>query len=149
MARIFIGSALVVVLATAAHAQALLSPAEPRARGPAPMGIPRSDPSSAVSPSPVVGAAGWRCGEGRFIHPIFGLGTAFVSNVFYPNLDEQPAGVLRLMGQLSTASLNQARLAANLGEGSPDDASSANVGSFEYQASVRVSYDQMLSSSDV
>ncbi|MBA3538761.1 MAG: hypothetical protein H0T79_03970 [Deltaproteobacteria bacterium] len=99
----------------------------------------------------IVEGPGIKVGEGTVLHPVFGLETGFVSNVFYTSEDAEPAGVLRLIGQIGAASLNQTRLNPNAG--SPLDSETEeegnNRGSFQYAANVRLAYDQPLSGNDI
>src|SRR5262245_37566856 len=116
MSRLFIVAAILAGT-TAAHAQAVITSAESKSSGIGDLTIAAFDPSDAVSAISVVEGPGWKVGEGTIVHPVFGIETGFVSNVFYTDLDAQPAGVLRLIGQIGTASLNGARLDANLPDG--------------------------------
>ncbi|MCX5742676.1 MAG: hypothetical protein NT062_09290 [Proteobacteria bacterium] len=101
------------------------------------------DPSNAVSPISIVEGPGVKVGEGTVLHPVFGVETGFTSNVFY-NETSEPAGILRLMAQIGTASLNQGRLSPSAsGEEVPGD-----TGAFQYKADLRLAYDQPLSSNN-
>jgi hypothetical protein len=101
------------------------------------------NPEDAVAPTSVVEGGGVKIGEGTVLRPVFGVETGFVSNVFYQAPSENPtaAGLLRLMAQVGTASLGSDRLSpsATVQDAEPSQ------GSFEYRASVRASYDLMLS----
>jgi hypothetical protein len=68
------------------------------------------DPSDAVAPISVVEGPGVKVGEGTVLHPIFGVETGFISNVFYEDQDPNPAGLLRLLAQIGSGSLPLSRL---------------------------------------
>ena len=68
------------------------------------------DPEQAVAPASSVEGPGFKVGEGTVVHPIFGIETGFVSNVFFTEAKEKPAGVLRLLAQIGIASLGSSRL---------------------------------------
>jgi len=100
------------------------------------------DPESAVSPSnSEVEGKGVKIGEGSVLRPSFGLETGYVSNVFYTQSNPTGAGLLRLLAQIGTGSLSQARLASPSGE----DQSGDNRGELEYRADLRAAYDLLLS----
>ena len=112
----------------------------------APSDIPISsfDPEDAVAPVSSIEGHGIKIGEGTVLHPTVGLETGIVSNVFYTASDPVAAGVLRLLVQVGTASFSGERMQA------PDTGGggATSTGSFTYSASVRASYDQMLSGSE-
>lgn len=103
---------------------------------------------SAVSPISIVEGPGVKVGEGTVLHPIFGVETGYISNTFYADADEKPAGILRLIAQIGTSSLSPQRLAATTAEGSDEPGEPQSLGSFQYRADVRASYDVMLSGND-
>jgi hypothetical protein len=86
---------------------------------------------------------GVKIGEGTVVHPVFGMETGVVSNVFYESVDPNAAGVLRLLAQVGTGSLPLSRLASQ----GADDANT-DKGSVQYRADLRASYDFILSSDD-
>lgn len=126
MTRFFVGFAVVVALEATAGAQAV---------NPNNLSIGAFDPDDAIAPNSVVEGHGVKIGEGTVLHPIFGIETGFVSNVFYTADNPQGAGLLRLLAQIGTGSLPDARLAQNT------DETGENKGSFQYRADLRASYD--------
>jgi len=106
---------------------------------------PGISPEGALAPISVVEGPGWKVGEGTVLHPIIGMETGFVSNVFYENNDEGPtsAGILRLIAQIGTASLSPQRLKA-AGEGD----TTPNLGTFQHREDLRLTYDLYLSGND-
>ncbi|MDQ3339392.1 MAG: hypothetical protein M4D80_29865 [Myxococcota bacterium] len=106
---------------------------------------PGISPEGALAPISIVEGPGIKIGEGTVLHPIIGLETGVVSNVFYETSDEQPrtAGLLRIIGQIGTGSLSPQRLAVS---GESDGAT--NPGTMEYRADLRLSYDLYLSGQD-
>lgn len=101
-------------------------------------------PGGILAPISIVEGPGIKVGEGTVLHPIVGAETGFVSNVFYEESDPVPAGVLRLIAQVYTASLSKQRLAV------PQEGTNVeeNVGSHQYRAGLRLSYDFYLSGQD-
>lgn len=105
------------------------------------------DPSNAVDPISNVEGRGIKIGEGTVLHPVLGVETGYISNVFYEE-DPTAAGILRILAQVGTSSLGQARLNPNAPNTEGAEADQTNVGSFQYAANVRLAYDQPLSSND-
>src|SRR5580704_15421101 len=108
------------------------------ADGPADSTIAQFDPDEAVAPITAVEGPGIKIGEGTVLHPAFGLETGYTSNVFYTASNPTGAGVLRAIAQVGTGSLTGARVAS-------DDSEAAVEPTFQYRASVRLSYDALLS----
>lgn len=103
-------------------------------------------PEGALAPMSIVEGPGIKVGEGTVLHPILGLETGFVSNVFYEGANESPrgAGILRLVGQIGTGSLSPQRLQPGT-EADAMPVGQQNDGTFEYRADLRLSYDFYLS----
>ena len=100
-------------------------------------------PGGIMAPISIVEGPGVKIGEGTVIHPIVGIETGFVSNAFYEEDSPVAAGILRLVAQVHTASLSKQRLAV------PDEAEiQENLGSHQYRAGLRLSYDFYLSGND-
>jgi hypothetical protein len=139
MNRLFASLGLVMALPAVAAAQS----ADPDA------GIPTLggafNPESATMPVTGVDGDGYKVGEGTSVYPVVGISTGAVSNVFYEQDDPSAAGVLRLVGQIGAGSLSTSRLTLNNPSGIDED---TNLGSFQYRASLRLSYDFMLSGND-
>jgi hypothetical protein len=115
------------------------------------LSIASFDPEDAVAPVTIIQGRGIKVGEGTVLHPVFGMETGYISNVFYENFNQQPSGVLRLLGEVGVASLSGSRLNPNsggLGE-EEHDQTGLDKGSLQYLANVRLAYDQMLSGTDV
>ncbi|HWO27135.1 MAG TPA: hypothetical protein VNO30_50745 [Kofleriaceae bacterium] len=110
------------------------------------------DPSDAVAPVSVVEGPGVKIGEGTVLHPIFGAETGFISNVFYEDQDENPAGVLRLLAQIGAGSLPLSRLTSpgmlTLDEAGDPQTSAQSAGNLQYRADARLSYDLLLSNNE-
>ena len=109
------------------------------------------DAATAVEPISIVEGDGVKVGEGTVLHPAFGMETGYISNVFY-NGSPTGAALLRVMAQLSVASLSpdrldpsQDRLDPNMVDDTPMNPEAVSVGSFQYRANLSLSYDQMLS----
>jgi len=130
MTRSFASLALLLTLRAVAWAD--ISPND--------ISISSMDPEEAVSPIRTVEGPGVKIGEGTVIHPIFGLETGVVSNVFYEANNPTPAGLLRLLAQVGAGSLTGARIMP----ANPEDGN-ATAGDFQYRADLNASYDLMLS----
>lgn len=106
---------------------------------------PGISPEGVLAPISVVEGPGIKIGEGTVIHPIIGLETGFVSNVFYEASSEVPqgAGITRLVAQVGVGTLSPQRLTAAAPDA--DTSGSQSVGAFEYRADLRASYDFYLS----
>jgi hypothetical protein len=102
--------------------------------------IDQFNPEDAVAPVSSVEGPGVKVGEGTVLRPVFGAETGYVSNVFYENTDERPAGILRLLAQVGVASLGSKRLHPSATVQDED----TNLGQLEYRANLRLSYDFML-----
>lgn len=109
------------------------------------------DPSDAVAPISVVEGPGVKVGEGTVLHPVFGVETGFISNVFYEDGSEGPsgAGLLRLLAQMGSGSLPLSRLTSpsllELDQAGDEQTAVPSAGDFQYRADLRLSYDLMLS----
>jgi hypothetical protein len=110
------------------------------------------DPSDAVAPISVVEGPGVKVGEGTVLHPVFGVETGFISNVFHEDVDPNPAGLLRLLAQIGSGSLPLSRLTSpgllQIDQSGDEKPSVENAGDFQYRADLRLSYDLMLSTND-
>lgn len=108
---------------------------------------PGISPEGALAPISIVEGPGWKVGEGTVLHPIVGIETGFVSNVFYESGDEDPrgAGIMRLIAQVGAGSLSPQRLAVHSDNESPPP---VNQGAFQYRADLRLTYDLFLSGDD-
>lgn len=117
-----------------------------QAQGASGYAISSFNPEDAIAPVSVVEGPGIKVGEGTVLHPVFGLETGVLSNVFYDDTNAQGTGVLRLLAQVSTASLSTARLQPTAAADADDP--QLNLGNFQYRAGARLSYDLMLSGND-
>jgi hypothetical protein len=135
MTRQFVRIALLLCLAeTAALAQS------------SGLSVSAFDPEASTAPIDMVEGRGVKIGEGTTMHPVIGMQTGVLSNVFYESTDTSAAGVLRLLGQVGIGSLSGLRLVP--AEVAPSDSHDAPRGSFEYRAEARLAYDLMLSGND-
>jgi hypothetical protein len=135
MTRLFVMVGCLVCLEAVASAQA-----------PQNLSISSFDPSSATAPIDMVEGRGVKVGEGTTLHPVLGLETGAISNVFYEENNTNAAGMLRLMGQIGVGSLSGLRLVPT--EVGPESESGGPKGSFEYRAELRLAYDFLLSGND-
>jgi hypothetical protein len=110
------------------------------------------DPADAVAPISVVEGPGVKVGEGTVVHPIFGVETGFISNVFHEDTDANPAGLLRLLAQVGAGSLPLSRLTSpgllETNQFGDEQPAVPAAGDFQYRADVRLSYDLLLSTND-
>ena len=116
------------------------------------------DPDRATDPDRIVEGAGVKVGEDTTLHPVLGVETGAISNVFYTNNTNcgpnancvAPAGFIRLLAQAGVGSLTDARLTPSDQEpvdevtGQPRTAV-RNPGAFQYRADLNAAYDAMLS----
>lgn len=115
------------------------------------VGTPGIDPEDAVAPTSIVQGAGVKVGEGTVLHPVVGLETGVVSNVFYEETDAQAAGLMRLLVELGVGSLSSQRLApVDERDSTTRDALTGrtNMGQFRYGLNARLNYDYYLSGND-
>jgi hypothetical protein len=110
------------------------------------LSITSFDPEAATSPTSSVEGPGIKIGEGTTLHPVLGMETGVLSNVFYEDSDTRAAGVLRLLAQVGAGSLGGLRLVPAEVVGGSDQ--EARKGSFEYRAELRLAYDFLLSGND-
>src|SRR5258705_1628314 len=91
----------------------------------------------------VVEGAGIKIGEGTVIHPVLGVESGVVYNVFYESGSEGPvtAGLLRVIGELAVGSLPAERLQTPMGE----EESARNYGDLAFRADAHVQYEEWLS----
>ncbi len=116
------------------------------------------DPDKAVDPIRLVEGAGWKAGEDTVIHPVIGLETGMISNVFYTNNTNctvagdcvHSAAMIRALFQIGFGSLDAQRLTPENQQ--PEDpfaeqprVAVPNPGAFQYRVDLRAAYDQMLS----
>src|SRR5262245_55889730 len=99
MTRQFVIVAWLSCIATIAHAQPATG-----------LSISSFDPEISTAPIPLVEGNGIKVGEGTTLHPVFGIETGVLSNVFYEATDTNTAGVLRLMAKIGAGSLSGLRL---------------------------------------
>src|SRR5262245_31246972 len=130
MTRQIVMVAAVLAFAATAHAQ-------PANNGN--LSISSFDPEIGTAPIPMVEGTGIKVGEGTTIHPVFGMETGVLSNVFYEETNTKAAGVVRLMAQIGAGSLSGLRLVP--AEVEPSDVPQEHKGSFEYRAELRAAYD--------
>ncbi|MFN0247149.1 MAG: hypothetical protein ACKV2T_09575 [Kofleriaceae bacterium] len=104
------------------------------------------DPESAVAPISVVEGPGIKVGESTTLHPVFGVETGVVSNVFYEETAGTAAGILRIIAQIGTGSLNKARMTPNAE--TDETMTETRGGGLAYRADLRASYDAVLSGND-
>jgi hypothetical protein len=90
-----------------------------------------------------------KVGEGTVLHPIFGVETGFISNVFYEHEDPHPAGLLRLLAQIGSGSLPLSRLTSpgllQVSQVGDEETSVQSAGDFQYRFDARLMYDLLLS----
>ena len=62
-------------------------------------------PDGTVSPTSLVEGSGVKVGEGTVLHPIVGVETGVVSNVFYEDVNSNTNALLRLLVEVQSGSL--------------------------------------------
>ncbi len=108
---------------------------------------PGITPEGALAPMSVVEGPGIKVGEGTVLHPIVGMETGFISNVFYNASGEKPVGaaILRLLAQIGTGSLPPQRLAIAAESDDGAGGGGQSQGTLQYRADLHASYDVYLS----
>ncbi len=106
---------------------------------------PGISPEGILAPISVVEGPGIKLGEGTVLHPIVGIESGYISNVFYDSAAEgtKGSGILRLVGQIGVGTLSPQRLVAAAPDA--DQSAAQNAGVLEYRADLRASYDFYLS----
>jgi hypothetical protein len=112
-------------------------------QNPAPNG-----PNDLLNPQSIVEGAGVRVGEGTVLHPIVGLETGFVSNVFYEDVGANASGLLRLMVELQTGTLPPERMQIAAEDATDPAQQAKEQGSFQYDFRGYATWDQYLSTND-
>ena len=94
----------------------------------------------------VVEGAGIKVGEGTVIHPVLGVESGVVYNVFYEDGSEDPvaSGLLRVIAELAVGSLPTERLQTPQDE----EESTHNYGDFAFRADLHLEYEEWLSGND-
>lgn len=93
--------------------------------------------------SDVVEGAGIKVGEGTVIHPVLGIESGVVYNVFYEEGSADPvtSGLLRVIGEFAVGSLPSERLQGP----SDQDESTKTYGDLAFRAELRAQYEEYLS----
>ena len=133
MTRLFASLGILLALEAVAFADPI----------PVESGIGQFDPDDAVAPITSVEGPGIKVGEGTVLHPAFGLETGYTSNVFYAATNPIGSAVLRALAQISAGSLTGLRMMP------AGDSDAAVEPDFQYRASLRASYDALLSGDSV
>jgi hypothetical protein len=97
--------------------------------------------------SDVVEGAGIKVGEGTVIHPVLGVESGLVYNVFYEEGSASPktSGLLRVIGEIAVGSLPPERLAAP----EEQEESTRNYGDLAFRAELHAQYEEYLSGSEL
>jgi hypothetical protein len=97
------------------------------------------DPEDAVGPISIVEGPGVKVGEGTVLHPVVGVESGLVSNVFFEDATPAAAGIIRVLGELGAGSLSNQRLSAISEAGASADMQSQ--GALRYRFNLRLSYE--------
>lgn len=100
--------------------------------------------SSETGATAVVEGAGVKVGEGTVLHPVLGIESGVVQNVFFEENSTNVAGVLRIIGELVVGSLPSERMQMP-SEESPE---TQNFGDLAFRGDLHLQYDEYLSNSD-
>jgi hypothetical protein len=100
------------------------------------------DPSDAVSTTSTVEGPGYKVGESNVLHPVVGVETGVVSNVFYRDTNPISSALLRIIAEMGIGTLSAQRLTALDGDSNAE--ARTNPGSLEYRADVHLNYDIFL-----
>ncbi len=98
----------------------------------------------AQSAGGVVEGAGVKVGEGTVLHPVIGVETGVVHNVFFEETNAKISGLLRVIAEIAAGSLPSERMQA------PEEQSQVtrNYGDFAFRLEANAAYEEYLSSND-
>jgi hypothetical protein len=106
-------------------------------------------PADLTNPNSVVEGAGVKVGESTVIHPIVGVETGVISNVFYEESGQtNMAGLLRVLAEISTGTLPPERMGIHNRDAIDPAEQGREAGRFAYLASLYGAWDQYLSTND-
>ncbi len=100
--------------------------------------------AAAQTPSATVEGAGIKVGEGTVIHPVIGVATGVVENVFYDDANRKTSGLLQIIAELAVGSLPPDRMQ----DSQQQDAELAKYGDLAFRAFLQGTYFEYLSSND-
>lgn len=92
----------------------------------------------------IVEGGGVKVGDGTVIHPVVGIETGIVQNVFYEDQNTNLAGLLKVIGELALGSLPAERMQAS----SEQDDEARNYGDLAFRAWLHADYNEYISSND-
>ncbi len=109
----------------------------------------------AASATAIVEGPGIKIGEGTVLHPILGVETGVISNVFRESDGGATSGILRLIGEIGVGSLSPQRLELAQGplaarNGTEDElaGTAPSKGNLEFRADLAVTYDEYLTTNE-
>ncbi|MGE0868671.1 MAG: hypothetical protein AB7P03_08920 [Kofleriaceae bacterium] len=92
----------------------------------------------------IVEGGGLKISEGTVLHPVLGIETGIVHNVFYEDSSPILSGMMRVIGEIAVGSLPPERLQAP----TEQDSSTRHYGSLAFRLDVHAQYEEYLSSND-
>jgi hypothetical protein len=92
----------------------------------------------------VVEGGGVKIGEGTVFHPILGIETGVVQNVFYEENQTNVAGMMRIIAELATGSLPAERMQMPAEE-NPNE---QNFGDLAFRVNLHAQYEEYLTNND-
>jgi hypothetical protein len=119
--------------------------------------VPVQAETPAASATAIVEGPGIKIGEGTVLHPIVGVETGVIANVFREDDGGATSGILRIIGELGIGSLSPQRLemaqgplAARSGQEQEEDgaATVASKGKLEFRADLSLTYDEYLTTNE-
>ncbi len=94
--------------------------------------------------SAVVEGAGIKVGEGTVFHPIIGIETGVVQNVFYEENQTNVAGLMRIIGELAVGSLPAERMQMP----ADNTTQEKTYGDLAFRAELHAQYEEYISSNE-
>lgn len=91
----------------------------------------------------IVEGAGVKVGEGTVLHPSVGAETGYVSNVFYTNNNVESSPILRVIAEITAASLSEQRM-----QSTDPDIQPGEEGDLQWHAGARIIGQEYLSTND-
>ncbi|MBP6840639.1 MAG: hypothetical protein KA190_25300 [Kofleriaceae bacterium] len=105
---------------------------------------------AAAQEAGVVEGPGIKVGEGTVLHPVLGVESGVIHNIFYEEGDPSFSGLIRIIAEFGLGSLTEQRLAPapSDGEGDAETAKPAPQGGIKFRADARFAYEEFLNGND-
>lgn len=113
------------------------------------IGLPGGATEVWAQAASIVQGPGIKVGEGTVLHPVVGVETGAISNVFYEDADPTFAGIVRIFAEFGVGSLPDKRLVGAVGTAEGEAAEKdVNQGSIRFRLDGGVAYEEYLSANE-